>query len=182
MRWTDFELLVGEAYRRLGYRVLEMGQGGADGGIDLTIEKDGELTLVQCKQWRNQRIGVTVVREMFGLMVHHRAGAVKIVCTGRFTPEAIAFAKGKQIELVDGDRLLRLVEDLRIGRTDARARPGPLGVQPSVLEPPPPPSLAPECPRCRLPMLRRKNRSTGAPFWGCPNFPGCRATVPISDA
>ena len=34
MNWQEFELLVGEAFRRKGYKVAET-PSGADGGIDL---------------------------------------------------------------------------------------------------------------------------------------------------
>ncbi len=49
MHWRSFELLVGEAYRRQGWRVTERGGGGPDGGVDLELRRDGELVLVQCK-------------------------------------------------------------------------------------------------------------------------------------
>jgi ssDNA-binding Zn-finger/Zn-ribbon topoisomerase 1 len=32
------------------------------------------------------------------------------------------------------------------------------------------------CPTCGGPMLRRSNRQTGRPFWGCKAFPACRGT------
>ena len=68
--WRDFERLVGEAFRRRGYSVEETGLGGADGGIDLILRRDGRRILVQCKQWRRERVSVNVVREMYGLMAH----------------------------------------------------------------------------------------------------------------
>lgn len=64
--WRQFERLVGEAFRRQGYAVEETGLGGADGGIDLILRKDGRRTLVQCKQWKRQQVGVSVVREAEG--------------------------------------------------------------------------------------------------------------------
>lgn len=39
MSWQEFELLVGEAFRRKGYAVAENGGGGADGGVDLVLKK-----------------------------------------------------------------------------------------------------------------------------------------------
>ena len=48
--WKHFEQLVGEAFRRDGYTVEETGLGGADGGIDLILRKNGRRVLVQCKQ------------------------------------------------------------------------------------------------------------------------------------
>lgn len=53
---------------------METGQGGADGGVDLLLQRDGSKTLVQCKQWKQQKVGVNIVREQFGLLTHHGAG------------------------------------------------------------------------------------------------------------
>ena len=86
----------------------------------MLLRKDGLKTLVQCKQWRSQRVGVQVVREMFGILVSEGAGAgaVKIVALGDYTPDARAFARGKPIELIDGQALLSTVM-----RAQAMARP-----------------------------------------------------------
>jgi restriction system protein len=46
--WRDFERLVGEAFRRQGYAVEETGLGGADGGIDLILRRNGKRAQVQC--------------------------------------------------------------------------------------------------------------------------------------
>jgi restriction system protein len=52
MSWGEFEMLVGEYFRRKGYSVIETGGRGPDGGVDLELKKDKELFFVQCKQWR----------------------------------------------------------------------------------------------------------------------------------
>ena len=96
MHWRNFEELVAEAYRRQGYRVAEGGY-GADGGIDLELRKDGQLTLVQCKQWKTQKVGVNVVREMFGVLTAHQANRFIIISSGTFTQQAIDFAAGKPV-------------------------------------------------------------------------------------
>ena len=70
MSWRQFEMLVGEGFRLQGYQVAETGGGGADGGVDLVLTKPGkngsEKFLVQCKQWRAYKVGVDVVRELYG--------------------------------------------------------------------------------------------------------------------
>lgn len=183
MSWRAFEQLVGEAYRRQGYQMTETGQGGADGGVDLLLRRDGRTTLVQCKHWRNQRVSVNVVREMYGLLAHHGADAVKIVCTGVFTADAEAFARGKPIELVDGEALLRLVQGVQVRANGASSSPvaetakSASGVrdQGAVLV-----SESPICPRCGSSMARRTNRTTGAAFWGCLQYPKCRGTVEVT--
>jgi len=119
MSWRQFEQLAGEAFRRQGYAVEETGLGGADGGIDLILRKHDKTTLVQCKQWQNWQVGVKVVREMYGLLMHHQAAAVKIVALGDYTSEARRFAHGKPIELIHGGELIATVRSLQ--KTRARA-------------------------------------------------------------
>jgi restriction system protein len=123
MSWRQFELLVGEAFRRQGYTVEETGLGGADGGIDLILHKNSQTTLVQCKQWQNWQVGVKVLREMYGLLMHHQAAAVKIVALGDYTSDARRFAQGKPIELIHGGELISTVRSLQTSK--ARAA-GPL--------------------------------------------------------
>lgn len=167
MNWKEFELLVGEAFRRQGYSVQETGQGGADGGIDLILRKDGATTLVQCKQWRTRQVTVNVVREMFGLLTHHGAKAVKIVTTGDYTADAQRFAQGKPIELIHGDGLLAMVRGVRITKA---------GTTPPVEAHTVVPTSPPPCPKCGNAMIQRENRRTKERFWGCPSYPTCRGT------
>jgi restriction system protein len=173
MNWKQFELLVGEAFRRQGHRVEETGLGGADGGIDLILRKDGKTTLVQCKQWRSQRVDVKVVREMYGLLAHHGANAVQIVSVGDYTDDARRFALGKPIELVTGDSLLALVRNVQTTHA-------PAPVSAATPAPDPTQVRLPECPKCGAAMLRRENRRTHEVFWGCPKYPECRGTRPTS--
>jgi restriction system protein len=166
LSWRQFELLVGEAFRRQGYAVQETGLGGADGGIDLVLRKAGKLTLVQCKRWKSQRVDVKVVREMFGLLAHHQASAVKIVAVGAYTPDAQRFAEGKPVELITGAALLELVRSVQT----APAEPAPQAQVPAPAE------ASPSCPKCGKEMTQRTNRRTNERFWGCPSYPSCRGT------
>ncbi|WP_434730761.1 restriction endonuclease [Xanthomonas arboricola pv. pruni] len=177
--WRQFELLVGDAFRRQGYSVEETGLGGADGGIDLILRKDGRRTLVQCKQWKHQQVGVSVVREMFGLLAHHQAHAVKIACIGIYTKDAERFAQGKPIELIDGERLLEMIRAVQI---HAAAQPPPQAarVEPVFASKESIDSATiatPSCPRCGSALVQRKNRRTSENFLGCSRFPGCRGTA-----
>lgn len=121
MNWRQFEQLAGEAFRRQGYAVEGTGLGGADGGIDLILRKNGQTTLVQCKQWQTWQVGVKVVREMYGLLVHHQAAAVKIVALGDYTSDARRFAQGKPIELIHGGELIATVRSLQTAKARAKS-------------------------------------------------------------
>ncbi|MEN4902954.1 restriction endonuclease [Luteimonas sp. TWI1437] len=177
--WRDFERLVGEAFRRQGYGVEETGLGGADGGIDLILRKGGQRTLVQCKQWRRRQVPVGVVREMYGLLAHHRAQAVRIAALGGFTRDAARFAQGKPIDLIDGPTLLAMIRSVQAADPSSAGTHDAPVVSPAVAverEPDPQAGASPACPRCGATMIRRANRKTGATFWGCAAYPACRGT------
>lgn len=167
MTWKEFEVLVGEAFRLQGYSVTEIGGGGADGGVDLVLRKGSEVSLVQCKQWRATQVGVQVVRELFGVMAARGAAQGFVVTSGSFTSDARAFADGRNVRLVDGPKLFGLIQQAR--RSLEAGRP--------AAQPPSTRTQAPECPKCRAPMVRRtaqKGSKAGSQFWGCSTFPRCR--------
>jgi restriction system protein len=161
-----FEDMLAEAYRRQGYEVEEVLGSGADGGVDLRLRKDGHIVVVQCKRWKGKPVPVQVVRELYGVMIGERASAAKIVATTSFTSDAVAFAQGKPIELVDSKALQRLVRGVQ---TSSRL----------TISTDEPDHLTPNCPRCNTPMVlceARRGPNAGEKFWGCVNFPKCRGT------
>lgn len=185
LSWTDFEALVGEAFRRRGFLVAETGGGGADGGVDLVLTKGKERWLVQCKQWRANKVGVAIVRELYGVMTAKGASGGYVVTSGTFTRDALEFVSGRNIEAIDGPALLALVRGI-----DARSVP-PLqsastsaanpGSVPVVVETAP--LAPPACPNCGTGMVQRKAKAGPMPgelFWGCPKYPTCRGTRQLS--
>jgi restriction system protein len=180
MSWREFEVLVGEGFRRQGFQVLENGGGGPDGGVDLMLSRQGtngsEKFLVQCKQWRAFRVGVDVVRELYGVMAARGAAGGFVVTSGRFTDEAVKFAQGRNVQLVDGPKLHRLIRQGTVEPQDADANA-------IVQKAPPSTDAAPSCPTCGAQMVRRlakQGSRAGGEFWGCTRFPACRGTRPIA--
>jgi restriction system protein len=102
MSWREFEHLVGEAFRLQGYEVQEQGGAQPDGGVDLVLRRGREIFLVQCKQWKAMKVGVDVVRELYGVMAARGAAGGFVVTSGRFTEDATEFATGRNVRLVDG--------------------------------------------------------------------------------
>lgn len=172
MSWQEFEMLVGEAFRRRGYTVAETGGGGADGGIDLVLRKDGEKFLVQCKQWKAFKVGVTTIRELYGVMAAGGAVGGFVVTSGVFTQEAKSFAEGRNIGLIDGSELTAMIKSMQ--RQAAAARPEPRSA--------PAANANQDCPKCGGAMIKRiakQGANAGKAFWGCSNFPQCRGVVSI---
>jgi len=145
--------------------VTETGGGGADGGIDLALKKEGETFLVQCKQWKALKVGVTTVRELYGVMAAEGATGGFVVTSGVFTDEARAFATGRNIELMDGKALHALIRGVSVPGKAASAAP----------------ASSPACPVCQSTMVKRTARhgaNSGNAFWGCSQYPGCKGTRP----
>jgi restriction system protein len=163
--WREFHMLVRETFRRQGYIVQDVASGENDDGVDLFLRKDGTLTLVQCRQWWTKLVDVRMVREMYGLMNHHYADAVKIVAIGNYSDDARQFAQGKPIELIYGNSLLDMVRDSQ----KAAPKPKMMRSTDAVVR------LEPICPSCGHSMVQRLNKRSGKHFWSCSNHP-CQGT------
>ncbi len=168
--WKEFEELIEDYYRRLGYRVQLEGGGGSDGGVDVRIATpSGETYLVQCKQWRARRVGVKVVRELFGVVAAEHANGGIVVTAGSFTREAEEFANGVAMELVDGDQLQNMMQGLPVHQASSAER-----GRDSATDGMP-------CPHCGSELVLRKAKrgpNRGSRFYGCSSFPRCRFTRP----
>lgn len=185
LRWQDFERLVGEYYRRHGWRVQETGGGGADGGIDLVLKRNNETWLVQCKRFAQTAINVKVVRELLGVVASERATGGIFITTSTFTRDANAFAKGQRLDLVDGETLLKRIQEVQKGKTlpeklaiTTEAPIATTAPEPRTLSE----SLIVHCPQCGSRMVRRtakQGKNQGQTFWGCSQYPACRGIRPI---
>ena len=172
LSWQEFESLVAGGFRQQGFAVAEQGASSPDGGIDMVLCRGRDKYLVQCKQWRAQQVGVTVIRELYGVIAAENAAGGYVVTSGRFTKDAMEFAAGRNIELIDGKRLNTLL------REPVR-RPVPPGLEPIKIAPIS--GVAPTCPRCQTPMVSRvakQGPNPGSTFCGCTRFPQCRGTLP----
>ena len=179
--WQEFELLVGESFRLQGYQVTENGGGGADDGIDLVLRKGSEKFLVQCKQWKACTVGVAVVRELYGVMAANGAAGGFVVTSGRFTNEAMNFAKGRNVQLIDGPALIRMIKSATVvrdkGAKSVSAHEVPISIKAALTA-----NIAPSCPVCAKPMVQRtakRGASAGSAFWGCSGYPACKGTRQI---
>jgi restriction system protein len=164
MSWREFEMMLGEFFRRRGFSAVLTGE-GADGGVDIVLKKDNEKYLVQCKQWKAYKVGVQPVRELYGVMASVSAAGGYFVTSGVYTSEAEKFAEGLNICLIDGPKLLRMVKEVQ--------QPAPIEVDQT---PDPQLPVAPDCPKCGSRMTKRVARQgvhSGKEFWGCTTYPKC---------
>jgi restriction system protein len=109
--WGQFELLVVEAFRRRGFRTTEAGSAASDGSRNLELMRNGQRYVMYCKQWRTKEVGVGPLRELNSMLVVTQAAGGIVVTSGSFTREAIAYAAGRSIQLIDGPTLREMLRD-----------------------------------------------------------------------
>jgi restriction system protein len=175
LSWQAFENQVAEVYRQQGYFVEETGGGGGDGGIDLILHRNGQKSVVQCKRWKTYKVSVQPIRELFGVMTAEGADRAIFITSGIYTNEALHFAEGKPLELIDGEQFAVMMRQFQNNLGHPLGKPTAAGMAASPVEIQTP--ARPLCPICQSPMvLRRAQRgvNAGNEFWGCSKFPSCR--------
>ena len=117
MLLREFETLVTEGFRRQGYQVVEPTRGGMGSGGELTLRRDRETFLVQCKHWQASKVGIEPVHAMQRAMAARGAAGGFVLTGGRFGREAVAFASGCNVRLIDGPALRGLLEKAKAARS-----------------------------------------------------------------
>ncbi|OGA54272.1 MAG: hypothetical protein A3G24_05630 [Betaproteobacteria bacterium RIFCSPLOWO2_12_FULL_62_13] len=105
MPWENFGPIVSAAYRRRGYTV----EASESGSFDFTLRKNGQTTLVQCRRWKVNQVGVKPVRELYAAMNKRDAFNCVCISAGEFSESAREFAAGKPVSLLTGPALVELV-------------------------------------------------------------------------
>ena len=186
LSWREFELLIAEVYRTEGYSVTEMGGSGPDGGIDLTATApNGEHYLIQCKHFKTSKVGVKIVREILGVLAKEGAHQAVVIATGEYTKDAINFAEGQPIELINGSRLIERIQTSkaqapRVNETVTKQPAQPVTKAPRSRPAAPTSSATTPCPKCGSGLVERtakRGPNAGNSFFGCSNFPKCRYTA-----
>jgi len=139
------------------------------GGVDVVLTKGNDKYLVQCKQWKASKVGVQIVRELYGVMSATGAAGGFVVTSGEFTADAVEFSKGLNINLFNGARLKQIICDNDMAGI-VESGPADTAVDLPVI---------PRCPKCGESLVLRtaqKGPNAGQQFWGCSRFPHCRGT------
>jgi len=114
LSWDGFERLTMELFRQVGWKTFGNDKKGADGGVDIWMQKTSFFhqdisAIVQCKRYDDVLVTIKVIREMYGLMHEYEVDEVYIVTTSRFTKECYRFVEGKKITLIDGELLVKYI-------------------------------------------------------------------------
>jgi restriction system protein len=177
MGWNQFELLAADGFRQRGYTVSETGGGGGR-AVDMVLTRHHETYLVDCKLWRSNAVGVAPLRELHGLMAARGAVGGFVLTSGVFTPEAVQFSEGRNIQLIDGSQL----RDLLHAREE-KTLPVVVRREGPFLDTTLPPAAwrlrSQPCPLCGGPMIERvlsQGPLAGRRVLGCSHYPLCEGT------
>ena len=108
LSWENMQSALIAAFQRRNFSVQV-----ADGsdGVDLLLHAgNGDLWIVNFRNWKVAVIDASAIRELFGVMAAKGAVACVFLTSGGFTVEAVRFANGQAIHLVDGPQLLELLQ------------------------------------------------------------------------
>ena len=174
IEWRRFEAVVESLFAQAGFETRSQAH-GADGGVDIWLYSmhhasgDAPVSIVQCKQWMRQKVGVREVRDLRGVMAQHGIVLGQFVTTSDFSADAREFADANGIGLHDVDGLLRLIASRDPKQQDALLRVAFDGDW-----------WRPTCASCGIKLVERTAREGGREFWGCENYPrGCRTKMPM---
>ena len=106
---TEFEEFCATLYREKGYDV-EVTPKVNDGGYDLILHKDLEKSIAECKCYalRHTR-GRPLIQKLVGANQQAQADRMIFITTSSFSDEAIDYAKDVNVELIDGKKLLKMI-------------------------------------------------------------------------
>lgn len=109
----EFENLCQALLQKAGFDV-ETTKASGDGGIDLIARNNQPFFsgkyIIQCKRYTGS-VGEPVVRDLYGVVMGERANKGILMTTGHFTVSAVRFASDKNLELIDGERMAKLLFD-----------------------------------------------------------------------
>ena len=107
----QFEILICDFFKHIGFDIEHTSLSG-DGGIDVIAHNDQPIFcgkyIIQCKNWANP-VGQPALRDLYGVVNAENANKGILITTSSFTSQAITFADGKNLELIDGVNLNKLL-------------------------------------------------------------------------
>lgn len=105
-----FEKYVADLYKSMGYSVQQTKRTG-DGGKDIIVQKNGQTYYIECKRYAKP-ISSSKMRDFVGACALGGKNVKGIyVTTSRFTSDAKSAARRKGIELIDGEKLTRMIRN-----------------------------------------------------------------------
>ena len=167
----EFDNLIALIFKQRGYKV-DNKENIQNELVDMVLRQDGDISYVQLRHWKEKEIDEGVVEVFSAAMKESKVKSGIILTSGEFTAEALDFALGKALLLINGVDLSLMITAINVPENEA--------VLEIIDEEEPEDEESPACPLCGNEMIKRKakkGRNAGNSFWGCSQFPDCRGIV-----
>ena len=105
MPWEAFSTRIISAYRHEGYEVAAT----QTGAYDFTLTRNGRVTLLQCRRWKVNQLGVGPLQELAKAIIAQEAANGICITTGEISPKAVEFAATNPLTIVSGVALASLI-------------------------------------------------------------------------
>lgn len=117
MPWNEFSECVADAYRKRGFGVSP----AILPGYDFILTKGGRVTLVHCRRWKANQVGVGPVRDLARAVEREEAERGICISAGSFSEPARQLVATERVTLVSGLELAELMGP--ITRTEVPTEP-----------------------------------------------------------
>ncbi|PFE06702.1 restriction endonuclease [Bacillus cereus] len=104
----NIEFLVADVFQNLGYKA-NVTPGSNDGGKDIILRKGRETKFVEVKRHTQGTIGRPPIQKLHSAIVDSDAVGGFFVTLSNFNKNARQYAANKNIELIDGDKLIHMM-------------------------------------------------------------------------
>ncbi|WP_269800874.1 restriction endonuclease [Bacillus sp. SN10] len=105
----NFEFLVADVFQNPGYKAKVTPRSN-DGGKDIILRKGRETKFVEVKRHTQGTIGRPAIQKLHSTIVDADAIGGYFVTLSNFNKNARQYAANKNIELIDGDKLINIMK------------------------------------------------------------------------
>ena len=109
-----FEEYIRDLLIKSGYKKARCTTASNDGGKDIiATDQNDKLVYVECKRYaEDNTIGRPLIQKFHSAMIDGEADKGLFVTTSYFNKNAVKYAMGKNIELIDARRLIEMIDAL----------------------------------------------------------------------
>ncbi|MEI2406215.1 restriction endonuclease [Niallia taxi] len=111
MKGSVFEDYLYTLLKSKGYSVQKTPVTG-DYGADLVLHGNNKKIIVQAKRYKN-KVGIKAVQEIAAAKSHYKADECWVITNNYYTKPAIGLAKSNNVDLVDRDKLIKWMIQMR---------------------------------------------------------------------
>ncbi|WP_226672087.1 restriction endonuclease [Rossellomorea aquimaris] len=113
MRPAEFEKFVADLFTALGYEA-ELTPLTGDGGKDIILRKNNTMAIVECKRYNEKnKVSRPDIQKFHSALIDTNANEGFFVTTSYFTEPAMKYTVDKPIKLININRLMEMIEDVK---------------------------------------------------------------------